>query len=222
VDADGVPDYVIHGSGYDFELRSGAAGNIIYTVSTSQIVQFAYTMGSLGDVNGDGFPDLLSASLPAAYGFIGLLTVYSLRPQGLSPFGAGCANSAALLPQIGGSSVPHAGQPFTVNLSHVEPGRESYLCAGFSNASWNGQPLPMDLTTSGAPGCFLLVSLDHLDCVQTFSRGANGGAAALTFLIPANPGLVGLDVFAQWFVANPPGTASPLASTRGLQVQIQP
>jgi len=114
---------------------------------------------------------------------------------GFGSFGPGCAGSlgvshlAANLPQLGS----------TLNLSvNNLPQSIAIMMIGFSNTFSPFGPLPLDVTTFGAPGCFGRVSPD----VTVLLLGA-GNTAVWPFAIPNDPTLSGLRLFNQAFVLDP-------------------
>ena len=74
------------------------------------------------------------------------------------------------------------------------PGRFVVLALGSSaSGTWNGAPLPVDLTAAGAPGCHVSVAI-----VDTFFQLAQpDGTATFTFAVPNQPSLVGQEVHYQ-------------------------
>lgn len=80
------------------------------------------------------------------------------------------------------------GRPWIARALDAPPGSLVILALGSSEVgTWNGAPLPVDLSPAGAPSCF--VSIDSL---QTFFQVALGdGSATFNFSVPNDPRLVG-------------------------------
>jgi hypothetical protein len=119
-------------------------------------------------------------------------------PATFATFGAGCGAGGAV-PMLGaGSSRPQLGSSFRLEVAPA--GSLVLVIAGLSDTSFLGQPLPIDLSGLGLPGCELLTSIDHV--VPTTVTGA---LAAATFSIPLRRMLLGQQVFAQAVVVQPGG-----------------
>src|SRR5262249_61198228 len=85
-----------------------------------------------------------------------------IPPNGTG-FGPGCAGSTGVVPKIstsGGTPTSAGNAAFRIHLSRALGGTLAVLKVGFSNTSWLGFPLPLDLGVFGIPGCFLVVSSD--------------------------------------------------------------
>jgi hypothetical protein len=81
------------------------------------------------------------------------------------------------------------GRPWLVRALDAAPGSLVVLALGSSETgTWNGAPLPVDLTPAGAPSCFV-----SIDIVDTFFQAALGdGSAAFGFNVPNDPRLTGV------------------------------
>jgi hypothetical protein len=225
VDGDGVPDYAymgFFGQVNEIVVVSGATHAVLLRIpSPEPLLYFGSSLWAAGDVDGDGLPDLIAGSQTSNLYVPARVAMYSLRPQGQAFFGGGCPTASGHEPRIGGTAIPRRGQPFTFNLSRGPPSALAFLLVGTSNTAYGSTPLPFDLSSLGYPGCELLVSAEFVCPTFTFSRGANGGAAELTFQVPNDPLLLGVNFFAQWAVENLPPSLSPLAGTRGIHLVIQ-
>ena len=131
------------------------------------------------------------------------------------PYGEGCGPleiATSGIPQIG-----NAGLQLT--LKGAQPGVPAFNVVGFSNTSFVGIPLPLDLVVLFAPGCSLYTSLDIVNTTTT--DGA--GNASIALPIPANPALASLSIYSQWAstnqAVNPPLF---LEFTQGLELIIKP
>lgn len=81
------------------------------------------------------------------------------------------------------------GRPWLVRALDATPGALVLLALGGSETgSWNGAQLPVDLTSAGAPGCF--VSIDIADTF--FQLAAGDGTASFGFTVPNDPRLTGV------------------------------
>lgn len=119
-----------------------------------------------------------------------------------TPFGFGCADANGLprldqvpgaLPRIGAVSVQvlHSiGRSPSANLP--------LFVLGGSRSSWSGGTLPFPLVGQGMPGCLLWV-----DPVVSRLGWNQGGFATNALAVPADPGMVGLQVYCQGLVTSP-------------------
>ena len=89
------------------------------------------------------------------------------------------------------------------------PARTLYL--GYSNASWMGVPLPLDLALLGVPGCFVNVSLD--------TALVTGAPAPVPVPIPRDPVLVGATTYYQDLLFGDP-SGKLLVTTRGAEMTL--
>jgi len=115
-----------------------------------------------------------------------------------SVVGAGCAGSQGV-PRLApaGSQRAILGTSLRLVVSGGVTGG-AVFALGFSNANWNGNPLPLSLASFGMPGCQLHTSID----LSSFAAGV-AGTAQLVVSLPNDPGLVGVRFFAQALVPQP-------------------
>ncbi|MCX8228395.1 MAG: hypothetical protein OTJ44_00400 [Planctomycetota bacterium] len=121
-------------------------------------------------------------------------------------FGNAGTTSGGTQPQIGNNTLPYVGQTFEITLTDALPNNFVMLFAGWSNVNSTYGPLPLDLTSLGAPGNTLYASVDFK---AQFITDANG-AAMLPIGLPPNPTLDGRHLYFQWYVDD------PTANLRGL------
>ena len=101
--------------------------------------------------------------------------------------GKGCPGASGI-PSLFPTGQPLVGGSLTTRLAYATGNSLCLFLLGFSNSSWNGVPLPADLSAQGAPGCFLRVSADGVNAGTTDAFGT----AAIAYGIPANPALLSL------------------------------
>lgn len=134
-------------------------------------------------------------------------------------FGAGCPGSAGtpVLAAVG-TQRPQLNTAFTVALSTLPANANVSGVLGFSDAAWNGLPLPFDLSVIGMVGCQLLVGMD---LIVPLSNQA--GIARWTLSIPGDASFVGVQFFQQGLVlepgANPLGVLSSNAGAGWINAQ---
>jgi len=126
-------------------------------------------------------------------------------------FGKGCA--ATTTPTaLSATTLPRIGTTFTLSVSNLQPFYPGLLLFGFSNSTWNGVPLPLDLSFLGMNGCNLLVSWD---LQVAFYAGPSGGTWDLPLPLPNDPTLAGLTFYNQAWVLDPKANAFGVGTSNG-------
>ena len=120
-------------------------------------------------------------------------------------------------PLLRNDGKPTIGRNFRVNLSQAAKNATYFMYTGASNTAWSGGALPFDMTTWGAPGCFILTSLEYL---QATGLTTTTGNASVQIPIPANPALIGGWFFNQFFVADPNANTFGIVTTNGGEARI--
>jgi FG-GAP repeat len=233
LDGDGTPDLLLGVHPFvipppasvqprEIHAYSGATGVLITRqTATASFDPWVPSKAASGfDLTGDGTPDWVALPYPSP-----LVPTPSLimsragLPAGTTSVGSGChvaGGAAPVLQTGGGALVAAVGAPqFELILSRAAAFQTGALAIGASNTSWNGQPLPLDLTAFGLAGCFLHNSVDSLSPFTTTVDGLYGFPAPL----PALPSLAGTTAHAQGFLLGPVGTV--VAATNGLTVVVQ-
>jgi len=112
-------------------------------------------------------------------------------------FGQACALTQGI--QLQSDSLPYVGLPFTHEIVNASPSAAiGVLIFGISNTTWNGVPLPAELTAIGAPSCWLNVSFDFTEAVLLIN-----GRGGLTWNIPDVPVAIGYPFFTQGLALDP-------------------
>ena len=115
-----------------------------------------------------------------------------------STFGAGC--QTALGEPTLTSNIPQINTAWTVTYGNLPADTELVMAIyGFSNTTWSGVPLPLDLGAIGLAGCNLLVSADA-QVAQLTVPGANPGdpaSASSTINVPSQTALIGVTLYVQ-------------------------
>lgn len=165
----------------------------------------------VGDVNGDGWPDLAAAF--AGQG----IAVYQNWRTGVAPFGESCSAPTMPLLAIGATAPPQLGDAsFAVRLSGGTPFGFGLVWIGGRADAWSGVALPIDLASIGAPSCDLLTGFDS---VGSGSFDASG-VFTLHLPIPAIPALRKATAFAQGAALSPSANALGFVFTNGLALRI--
>ncbi len=132
--------------------------------------------------------------------------------------GAGCAGSAGV-PVLAAApaSLPWLGETLTCTLTNLPnlPLAVPFGLIGVSRQTWLGIPLPFDVASLGAPGCFLLTSVET--SVQLVN---NMGVAQWQFSIPATVSLLGASFYQQALVLDPTANAFGAVFSNGAHATI--
>ena len=107
-------------------------------------------------------------------------------------FGTGCPGSGGL-PSVSNPSPPRLGLDWTLAVSGLDDNSPAFMALGASNTNWQGLPLPLSLTSLGAPGCSIMVSHD----ITPIPLVVSGGQASLTVTMPGAGVLLGAQIYNQ-------------------------
>ena len=148
VDNDGYAD-VVTGSIWDDVLATSCGSAKVFSGRTGQLMfvfsgtllqqQFGTQVASAGDVNNDGFADLLvSAYLDDGAGHdAGMVRVFSPLPFPVGIYCQGKVNSAGCLPLIATAGTPkvNSTQPFTISATRIVNNKLGVLMYGATSAN---------------------------------------------------------------------------------------
>jgi hypothetical protein len=127
-----------------------------------------------------------------------------------------CTATGGEKPILTSSTAPEVGAQYSIGLRLALQNSAAALFTGFSDQSWGGLPLPLDLAPLGATGCSLYTGAEVL---QGFATGATGDVnAALD--IPNNPVFVGATFYHQWLVIDGPANAAGLVLTNAARLKV--
>ncbi|HEU4418942.1 MAG TPA: hypothetical protein VFT55_08385 [Planctomycetota bacterium] len=114
------------------------------------------------------------------------------------PFGMGCLGSAGV-PALAGGLPARIGSTASADITNLPPNSPyAFLAVGLSRTQWAHGSLPMQLASSGMPGCRTYTSVD-----QIFTLPASGGTATWTCNVPNLPSLVGQAFYLQGISFDP-------------------
>ncbi len=158
----------------------------------------------------DGHGQPLADIAPPYYGHLMEEAQWSTAGPGpVAGYGVGCEGLGASW-----ASMPQTGHPFAATLSGATPNTLAVFWLGLSATTWNGLPLPLDLTPLGAPACSVLAAMDLVYPAVT----DGSGQAVLPLSFP-HPGPIGLLVHGQWGAGSP--NAFGWALSDGLRITFQ-
>lgn len=129
-----------------------------------------------------------------------LATWVDYTPAQLSTYGVGCPGSAGV-PNHTTTGSGEIGAAFQFACANLPGSTVALLALGFSDQSWNGVPLPLDLAVVGAPGCLL-----RQDGAITEAIVASGSTQR-SITLPNTPSIIGANLYSQFLVADAPANA---------------
>lgn len=168
---------------------------------------------SVGDFNGDTFPDLVAAVVGEAP------MVFHNLLAGAFAYGSPCTHGAFAMPSIQTIGQPAIGnQAFGFHLSGGVSNSFGLFWLGSSSRMFQGQPvLPLELSPVGAPGCHLWA-----EPLATVFVGFDGtGSGTVGVPIPFAPQLLWSTWFGQGANFAPSANALDFLLTAGMTVRVQ-
>ena len=153
-----------------------------------------------------------STTLLAATHGRGLWTI-AIREPAVTQLGPGCAGSFGT-PTLT-ATPPELGRTVALRCTNLRPGQQGFFALGASSTTYQGQPLPFDLTWLGMPGCFARCSAEAL------TLGVNAsGELVTTFAIPTTAATLGFQLFVQAYSQDPAINALGAATSNALGLTI--
>ncbi len=150
-----------------------------------------------------------------------LFSASTLTPHGTNGvFGIARHGSGGFRPAIGTmGGDPLLGNPnFAVTLGRAYGGTTAVLGIGLSNTSYSGVNLPLALP--GIPSAWIFVSPDVVVTAVTSGSGPGMGSTSVPLPIPNDPALLGLAVYFQWLVQDPPPGFDGLSLSDAMMIKI--
>jgi hypothetical protein len=148
--------------------------------------------------------------MPAGGPGIGFDDTWALRPMHpatYGTFGTGC-HGTARPPALAASNRPWIGEILHLELTQLPARQNGALAVGLSDQSWNGVPLPLDLSPLGMTGCTLHVSVE-----ATVPFATGDGSTVVSVPLGRDPGIRGIPFYNQAFVLDPQANPLGIAMT---------
>ncbi|MBK8975457.1 MAG: hypothetical protein IPM29_05995 [Planctomycetes bacterium] len=163
-----------------------------------------------------------SAGHPAGNTWAGFDVVLCTSLGSAAPFGPpGCpgTNGAPPVHEVthgNGSCGPLQGAPVVYSLRNARPSALGVMHFGLDATSWNGIPLPLDLSFIGMPGCYL--SHEILVSVGVFADPA--GSASLSFTFGVAPVVAGVPIYTTIAVVDFGANAISVVHSNAMRVTL--
>ncbi|MFO1076249.1 MAG: S8 family serine peptidase [Planctomycetota bacterium] len=128
-----------------------------------------------------------------------------------------CENPAGVgVPLLSVVGTPRTGSTVGLDLSAALPSSAAFLGVGLSATTAPFGPLPYSLEPFGAIGCAVLTSGDS----QRLYLVDAAGTAHAGLVVPNDPTLVNLQLYAQYFVAHPAANQLGIVATGGWHLSL--
>ncbi len=126
-------------------------------------------------------------------------------------YGAACQNL-----WMGHYGEPRIGESLFVTVGNVPPYGTATLQVSFTNQSFGGVPLPLNLSGLGLPGCSLLVGAG----LPLTTQADGSGSLNQELQIPDDPALAGAVFYVQWSVNLPSFGSLGIGLSNALAITI--
>lgn len=214
VDCDGLSDlanYATASSNFQHRIsvRSLAGGQVITSVPVSKPPSgniALVTLAGGGDVNGDGFGDVIYGSLPQIQSVPGVAQVFSGWDGPISSLGNGCAGSGGFVPVFTLRSCGASGTSYLFAISDGLGGSTGFIFYSLASGS---APMGFGCTLNLGPLIPLVVAL------PLGGAGPGQGSIEIPGSIPA--GLMSFDLYHQVFVADP-GVPAGFSNSKAVKI----
>jgi len=206
-------------------VYSGGSGALLATVAgASAFDELGFSVSGAGDVNGDGFPDLVGGARFATIGgnaHAGQARVVSIVgiPLGAISMGVGCPGTAGISPVLATTGgLPSTGNAaFSLTLGRGLGGAPAFLFMALGAS-------PGGVTMAGCPVYLDIANMIYGAGTITLLTGPPGvpgvGTAWRPMGIPPAPVLIGTMVHFQWSVADPGSPNGAFVFSNGLTVTV--
>ena len=131
-------------------------------------------------------------------------------------FGVGCPTSGQNTPRHGLTGRPALGSSILYTVADAAPSTDGVLLLGLSRTSYLGNPLPLHLGFTGAPGCYLLQDLGAGLPIPIDPSGFG----SYLIQIPPTSSLRGLRVYSQIMIYDSNANSAGFVASNGLITQV--
>ena len=130
--------------------------------------------------------------------------------------GAGCAGSSGT-PAHSATGTPEVGETVNYTLTNAPTNALCLAMFGFDTVTWNGLPLPVNLSIVGAPGCLLRINpvIYEAGVTSVFT-----GAKTTPVTFGTSPSLIGMQLYTQYAVYDPPANAFDWTVTNAIRTTL--
>jgi hypothetical protein len=146
---------------------------------------------------------------------VGTAAVAAVCEQPFQLFGQGCPGPNSVEPRLRWSGLPFWSGTAAITLKSWTANTAAMFMIGSSRANSPFGTLPLEGSTLGAPGCWLLSSSDVV-----ILQSATGGLASQALALPGTPALSGMTAYAQWGVLAPVNPLG-LVTTAAVEIRVR-
>ncbi len=181
---------------------------ILDTLKTNSSIGYANAAYYIDSVQNRGTIEVSRVYSTSASANFGTVELGSGAVVGFVP-----SRSEGAVPILDCADQPKVGKTISLRLQRVRPNAPVGILLGFSDRTWAGLNLPLDLAPIGAPGCSLLTSLN----VMLLTAADKNGAGAMNLTIPRDTSLILGRIYFQALALDPPANQAGLAWTNALK-----
>ncbi len=196
-------------------VMSGKDGTILFDFVGETVGDLlGFSVASLGDINSDGLPDLVVGAYGDDNNGANSGSVRVFQSSGLAgvartrAYGHACPSSGNQLPRISCDD-PVLGQNIRLRLSSAPAATTASLNLALARSS-------LDLAPMGAPGCTAWV----LPLASLKFTTLTEGTAQLASVTPNDVKLVGVSLYAQWWMLDAKANGLGMIVSKGMQLTI--
>ncbi|MCB9883438.1 MAG: hypothetical protein H6832_01410 [Planctomycetes bacterium] len=135
--------------------------------------------------------------------------------------GDGCTGADGFKPVLGIAKAPAVNGTWNTEAYNLPVGTPTIAILGLSNTFFGALPLPLPLKGIGGGDCVLRVSLDVMQVAIAAGRGAGGGSALTTWLVPNDSTLRGLKLHFQQMTVDSKANTFGFSFSNALSATIQ-
>jgi hypothetical protein len=146
---------------------------------------------------------------------------YQGTPHPITHFGQNCQSPMHNRLDVGQQLLGLRNNIYLTPEIPSNPNDIPVLFLGTRSDVWFGLPLPVDLASIGAPGCFVHISLDYL-WPQPMTLYSPGRSAFFMFEVPNERRLLNADLYFQGARFGSPSNRAGIVTSQGVHTRIGP